>query len=76
MKIIAKFAFIALVVCFITMGGVKNAYACDTLCQECMSACGSEEGDCLAGCGGIGGPTCMAECQAQFDSCAGTCQGL
>ena len=74
MKIIAKFAFVALVVCFIAMGGVEaDAQACDAGCVACMQACGSAEGECLEGCGSIGGPTCIGECQGIYHSCYENC---
>ena len=76
MKIIAKFAFVVLVTCFIfiMMGAVKaKAQECDSACEVCMQDCGNTEALCLEGCGDSGGPTCLSECQAEFEGCSTEC---
>lgn len=78
MKIIAKFAFIALVACFITMGGVKAnaAGTCDPACVACMQGCGVGEAQCMMGCSSYGGPTCIAECESAYEGCYNGCYGM
>ena len=74
MKIISKFAFVALVACFVTMGAVKaNAQSCDQACMSCMQSCGGSEAACFDGCGSPGGPGCEGQCIAQFESCSSRC---
>jgi hypothetical protein len=73
MKIIAKFAFVVLVVCFITMGGARaNAgQTCDQACANCINACALQLDACMAGCGG--GEICKDECLNFFQSCSSPC---
>jgi hypothetical protein len=80
MKIITKFAFVALVACVITMGGVKaNAFqqTCDPDCVSCQKVCGQAEADCMDGCGGgIGGPSCWDTCIGNYQACSSACYNM
>lgn len=75
MKIIMKFVFVALVVCFFTMYAVKASASqtCDAGCQECMQGCGNAEATCFEGCGAYGGIDCHGECEGEAQACMSSC---
>jgi hypothetical protein len=77
MKILAKFAFAALVLGFVTLGGANApAQTCDAACQACKTSCGNAEGRCIQGCGSSGGPICRSECVNAYTGCFASCSSL
>lgn len=79
MKLIAKFAFVALAAAFVLMGGVQvqaSTGCTDAACGACMNACASAISSCVGHCNQYNSPSCENACEQTFSSCQASCAGL